>query len=155
MRTSRIVNRNSGENVRRRKEMTERMNARMNETFATLGQASTSLIVERWRNSPAVPPTTIRRIVPNVAIYCWESGGLSACLLACLPSHSWMHFHVITGSPRRSMRTVMDQFGARTPIPHLSQIIPLYSIFSCVHSSPPVFVRISFFFQLTILLASF
>lgn len=42
---------------------------------------------------------TIQRIVLNVAILLGERWPV--CLPAYLPSYSWMHFHVITGSPRR------------------------------------------------------
>lgn len=136
--------------------MTERSRSERN--VCHLSQAST-LIIERWRNSPAVPRPRYGelfrtwRYTAGRAVACLPAC-LLACLPTCLPSHSWMHFHVITGSPR----CPCVQLWTSSEQGRLSLISPWLSLSIL---SSPVFIHVfpfsseSLFSKLMILLASF
>lgn len=89
---------------------------------------------------------TIQRIVLNVAILLGERWPV--CLPAYLPSYSWMHFHVITGSSRRPCVQLWTS-SEQGRLSLISPWLPL-SILNL-----PVFIYVflfsSIFFQLTLL----
>lgn len=88
------------------------------ETFAT--SVRRALRSSRGRQFLQAGPATIQGIVLENG-----GGGLPACLP---PRSSWMHFHVITGSPRAPAHTRAQlRSGTRTSLLHLSLIPPVPS----------------------------
>lgn len=65
------------------------------------------------------------------------------CLPAYLPSHSWMHFHVITGSPRRPCHAY--SYGLVWSKDAYPSSLPLYFCISSLCSLVSSYLLILFF----------